>query len=160
MAAPRQAGHPPPRNSGQLAHFVEELAALLRAAPPRDQVVGSRLWILVVLIGLSALLPAVGWAQDDEHPQTRRDERSTLGPLCSDATADGFALNVGTRDSQPHPARLLVYDAQTRPRPADPPLVTLDSPTAVWHLLRVRGLLPSRRYRYHLELEGHPDANG
>ena len=119
-----------------------------------------RLLHRLALLGWLAALPAAGWAQDAEHPQTRRDDSSPLGPLCSDATADGFALNVGTRDSQPHAARLLVYDAQARPRPSEPPLVRVDSPKAIWHLLRVRGLLPSRRYRYHLELDGHPDSNG
>lgn len=113
---------------------------------------------LIGLLGL--LLTADGFAQDDEHPQTRRDEHAPLGPLCSDATADGFALNLGTRDSQPHAARLLVYDAQARPRPGEPPLVQVDSPAAPWHLLRVRGLLPGRRYRYQLQLDGHPDSNG
>lgn len=113
---------------------------------------------LVSLLGL--LLAADGRAQDAEHPQTRREDNAPLGPLCSDATADGFALNLGTRDSQPHAARLLVYDAQARPRAGEPPLVQLDSPAAPWHLLRVRGLLPGRRYRYQLQLEGHPDSNG
>ena len=109
---------------------------------------------------LCLLLAADGLAQDEEHPETERDEHAPLGPLCSDATADGFALNLGTRDSQPHAAHLLVYDAQARPRAGEPPLLQVDSPAAPWHLLRVRGLLPGHRYRYQLQLDGHPDSNG
>ena len=109
---------------------------------------------------LLMLWSATAAAQDVEHPQTQRDARAPLGPLCSDATADGFALNVGTRDGQPHAARLLVYDAKARPRPGEPPLVLVESPAAPWHFLRVRGLAAQRRYRYQLQLDDHPDSNG
>lgn len=109
---------------------------------------------------LLLLLTIAASAQDVEHPQTERDARAPLGPLCSDATADGFALNVGTRDSLPHAARLLVYDAKARPRPGEPPLVLVESPAAPWHFLRVRGLAAQHRYRYQLQLDGHPDSNG
>jgi hypothetical protein len=113
---------------------------------------------LVTALVCVALPARHGRAQGEDHPQTRRDPNAPLGPLCSDVSPDGFTLNVGTRDQKPHAARLLVYDAQARPRPTDPPLAQVDSPAATWHLLPVRGLSPARRYRYKLELDGHPDS--
>jgi hypothetical protein len=115
---------------------------------------------MILSLSWAVLGSSSSLAQDLEHPRSFRDEQAPLGPLCSETTADGFALNIGSRDGLPHPARLLVFDANARPRPGDPPLRTSVSPAASWHLLRVSGLLPAHRYRYVLQLQGHPDSHG
>ena len=111
---------------------------------------------LLVLLGAAP----TARAQDVDHPMVARDPRAPQGPLISDATPDGFALNVGTRDGAARAARLLVFDAAERPTPGTPPHKLAESPPAPWHFLRITGLAPAHRYRYRLLLDEHPDFDG
>jgi hypothetical protein len=120
-----------------------------------------RAHLLGVLLGLlltGVALPSS--AQDPDHAELHIDYSAPWGPLISDAFPDGFAINIGSSDGTPRAAKLLVFDAADRPKASQPPLLTVDSPEAPWHLLRASGLQPSRRYRYVVQLAGHADSNG
>ena len=114
-------------------------------------------------LGLGALLLCGGAAAaraDEEHGTGEAQAAPAFGPLISAASPGGFTVRIGTPDLAPRAARLLVFDAAARPGPGTPPRVTLESPAAVWHTLRVTGLVPAQRYRYRVLLSGQPPLDG
>lgn len=107
------------------------------------------LWLLVDGIG-----GPVAWAHGDpDHPEVSQPIE-LWGPLVSELSSTSFAVHVGVIDKQARKATLVVDDAAVRRAPSQPPLRVVESSASAWHTLRIDGLLPGRRYRYQLSVEG------
>jgi len=90
---------------------------------------------------------------DPDHPEVIPSVE-LWGPLISELSSHSFAVHVGAVDGKARGATLRVDEASERRSDPAGALRSVVSAASVWHTLRVDGLLPGRRYRYQLDVEG------
>lgn len=111
-------------------------------------------WVLSLWLILDGMLGPSAWAHGDpDHPEVSQPIE-LWGPLLSELSSSSFAIHVGVIDQKARRATLLLDEAAVRRAPSQPALRTVESAAAIWHTLRIDGLVPGRRYRYQLAIDG------